>query len=82
MPTSADLGGHLQVHAVDAYHLGGGLQSLPGESGVTDGRGYVGNVRNLFVNSTAAFSRPGTANPVLTLLSRADYYVDSLVTNA
>jgi hypothetical protein len=63
---------YLRTNAIDAYHLGGGLQLA-----ATGGDGVVGSdlcfqgTRNLYVLGTATFRRPGLANPVLTLLAQA-----------
>jgi hypothetical protein len=75
----AALDGFFLERAIDAYHLGGGLQSLPSEGiHITSREGQLLGCSNLFVNSTAVFARPGPANPVLTLLARANAFVDTL----
>jgi len=70
---------HLDEHAIDAYHLGGGLHpDTPADDGVSESNGRLRGCPNTFVNGTAFFSRPGPANPVLTLLARASVYVGEL----
>jgi choline dehydrogenase-like flavoprotein len=70
---------HLRRHAIDAYHLGGGLAvGRDRTRGVVDpGLRFYG-VPNLAVIGTAAFARPGIANPVETILASAERYVASL----
>ncbi len=64
---------YLRAHAVDAYHLGGGLQARAGEGpGGTVAGGAIRGLENVQVCGTAAFARPGPANPVLTLLAMAE----------
>lgn len=70
---------YLREHAIDAYHLGGGLHpSAGGAEGPSEEDGTLRGWPNLFVNGTAFFGRPGPANPVLTLLARATVYVREL----
>ena len=67
---------YLSESAVDAYHLGGGLQpDTVTTHGVSESDGRLRGCSNLFVNGTAFYCRPGPANPVLTLLARASVYV-------
>ncbi len=61
---------HLRKRAVDAYHLGGGLAV----GKILDEDMKFRGIKNLFVISTAAFSRPGLVNPVLTLLALASRF--------
>jgi len=70
---------HLAAHAVDAFHLGGGLsvRQDPAE-GVLAPDLRFHRIRNLAVLGTAAFARPGIANPVETLLAMCENYVRSL----
>jgi hypothetical protein len=70
---------YLREFAIDAYHMGGGLQATPGVAGVTEIGGAIRGVPNLRALGTAVFARPGPANPVLTLLALADIAVDELV---
>ncbi len=63
---------YLRTNAIDAYHLGGGLQvATPGADGVVGPDLCVRGTHNLHVLGTATFRRPGLANPVLTLLAQA-----------
>ena len=72
-------GEYLRTHAVDAYHLGGGLAV-----GRNSTRGLLSpdlrfhKIPNLAVVGTAAFARPGIANPVETLLALCERYVSAL----
>ena len=70
---------YLRAHAVDAYHLGGGLAvgADPGRAALAPDFRFHG-VRNLGVISTAAFARPGLANPVETLLAMCERYAATL----
>jgi len=69
----------LEEAAVDAFHLGGGLQI-----GCNSGDGLVDkNLRlfgsdNIWVIGTSVFRRPGIANPVFTLLALSELYLESL----
>jgi len=79
---SAELGAlesYLRAHAVDAYHLGGGL-AVGGDPAravlAPDFRFH--RLRNLGVIGTAAFARPGLANPVETLLAMCERYAEAL----
>jgi hypothetical protein len=75
-----DLQRYLTEHAIDAYHMGGGLQpDAERMQGVTERNGTLRGCTNVFVNGTAFFNRPGPANPVLTLLARATIFVRDLV---
>jgi hypothetical protein len=70
---------HLGAHAIDAYHMGGGLRpEHRTTTGVCEPDGSVRGCPNVFVNGTAFLCRPGPANPVLTLLARAMVFVRSL----
>jgi glycine/D-amino acid oxidase-like deaminating enzyme len=77
--TPASCREHFVAHAVDAYHLGGGLAIARDPA-----RGLVAPdfrlhaVRNLAVVGTAAFARPGIANPVETLLAMCERYARGL----
>ncbi len=72
-------GAYFKQNARDAYHLGGGLRAgaSPDDSLCDQGLRWHG-IPNLYVVSTAVFRRPGSANPVLTLLALADRVVASL----
>ncbi len=79
-PAPSDrLSAFLKAHAVDAYHLGGGLEvaSAPGE-GVVDHNFRFWGTGNMAIISTAVFKRPGIANPVLTLLAMCEHYCDAI----
>ena len=68
-------GDYLSKAAIDAYHLGGGLQVCgPDGDGVVDSRFVAHGTKNLYVLGTANFRRPGLANPVLTLLAQAEQF--------
>jgi choline dehydrogenase-like flavoprotein len=70
---------YLNEHAVDAFHLGGGLavgRNL--ERGVLSPDLRFHRIPNLAVIGTAAFARPGIANPVETLLAMCESYARSL----
>jgi hypothetical protein len=70
---------HLKTHAVDAYHLGGGLAvRREPEHGVVGPDLRFHAARNLAVIGTAAFARPGIANPVETLLAMCENYARGL----
>jgi hypothetical protein len=62
----------LRTRATDAYHLGGGLAV----GRAPDWRFH--RVRNLGVIGTAAFARPGIANPVATILAMCESYARRL----
>jgi hypothetical protein len=65
--------------AKDAYHLGGGLQSgTVAEESLCGPELKWHGVPNLYVLTTGAFRRAGSANPVLTLLAMADWLADRL----
>lgn len=74
---------YLRLHAVDAYHLGGGLAA-----GAAQGGGLLTQdlrfheIENLWVMGTAAFAAPGIANPVETLLGMCERYARSAATAA
>ena len=72
-------GVYFKQHARDAYHLGGGLRAgrSPDDSLCDEELRWHG-ISNLYVVSTAVFRRPGSANPVLTLLALADRVVARL----
>jgi choline dehydrogenase-like flavoprotein len=65
---------YLHGHAIDAFHLGGGI---PFEN-VLDHKLRLRTARNVFVVSGAVFQRPGLANPTLTLLALAHRCADAL----
>jgi hypothetical protein len=72
-------GAYLRSHATDAYHLGGGLAlNRDPREGLLAPDLRFHRLRNWAVISTAAFSRPGIANPVETLLAMCEEYVGSL----
>ncbi len=67
---------YLGKAAIDAFHLGGGLQVCgAANDGVVDSRFVVRGTTNLHVLGTANFRRPGLANPVLTLLAQSQQFV-------
>ncbi len=69
---------YLERHAIDAYHLGGGLQVAgPSKDGVVNDDLTICGTTNLFVLGTSTFRIPGLANPVLTLLAQARALVNS-----
>ena len=64
---------HLARCATDAYHLGGGVQAAQtAADGILRPDLRMHTVSNVHMVSTAAFRRPGIANPVHTLLALAD----------
>jgi len=70
---------YIRTHAVDAYHLGGGLAVRRDlERGLLAPDLRFHKIRNLAVISTAAFARPGIANPVETLLAMCETYARNL----
>ena len=70
---------YLKAHAVDAYHLGGGLAvRRDAKRGLLAPDLRFHKIPNLAVVSTAAFARPGIANPVETLLAMCENYARSL----
>jgi hypothetical protein len=66
----------LRARATDAYHLGGGLAagSDPARSLVAPDLRFH-RLRNVGVVGTAAFARPGVANPVATILALCETYL-------
>jgi glycine/D-amino acid oxidase-like deaminating enzyme len=82
LPTRDDvssLSDYLRIHAVDAYHLGGGLAAgRDPERGIVDPRLRFHGIRNLALLSTSAFARPGIANPVATLLAMGERYAGTV----
>lgn len=77
--TDEDVDRHLSEHAVDAYHMGGGLHpDAYDTAGVSERDGTLRGCPNVVVNGTAFFCRPGPGNPVLTLLARASVFVQNL----
>ena len=69
---------YLVKNAIDAYHLGGGLTMGNNPDKFIDLNLRFYDIKNLALVSTAMFNRPGIANPVYTLLSFAEYYINSL----
>ena len=69
---------YLRANARDAYHLGGGLQPELANEGISHLDGTLTGCSNLLLNTSAVFNRPGQANPVLTLLARANQLIDRL----
>jgi len=69
---TASLEDHLAQCATDAYHLGGGVQAaLSPSEGILRPDLQFHTARNVHMVSSAAFRRPGIANPVHTLLALA-----------
>lgn len=62
---------HLHNAATDAFHLGGGLAV----GSATDAELRLVGTENVFVISTATFTRPGIVNPTLALLAMAQRFV-------
>jgi choline dehydrogenase-like flavoprotein len=70
---------YLKAHAVDAYHLGGGLAvRRDAQQGLLAPDLRFHKIPNLAVVGTAAFARPGIANPVETLLAMCENYARNL----
>jgi choline dehydrogenase-like flavoprotein len=70
---------YLKEHAVDAYHLGGGLAvHRDAKQGLLAPDLRFHKIPNLAVVGTAAFARPGIANPVETLLAMCENYARNL----
>lgn len=79
----ADTEAYLRRHAIDAYHLGGGLAAGPAQDGgLLDQDLRFHAISNLWVMGTAAFAAPGIANPVETLLGMCERYATSAVATA
>jgi len=74
-----DFDSYLIKNAIDAYHLGGGLNlgSDPSSS-IVDRNMRFHSIKNLTALGTSTFNNPGIANPVLTLLSQAENFINSL----
>lgn len=74
---------YLRRYAVDAFHLGGGLAAGAEEDGWMLNQDLrFHKIPNLCVIGTAAFSSPGIANPVETLLSMCERYARSAATTS
>lgn len=67
---------HLHKFAVDAYHLGGGIGLKNGNTGIDQDLRIKG-FDNLHIASSAAFIRPGVANPTHTLLALAQRFIST-----
>lgn len=76
---TTDFEGYLTKNVVDAYHLGGGLNTgfHPSHSIVNRNLQFH-NIKNLTVLGTSSFNYPGIANPVLTLLAQSENYTSDL----
>lgn len=69
---------YLMKNAIDAYHLGGGITMGANPENYVDLNLRFYDINNLSLVSTAMFHRPGIANPVYTLLTFAEYYINSI----
>ena len=67
---------YLHAAAIDAFHLGGGLQVALDGSGAVDLDLRLVGTKNVFVVSSAVLNRPGVVNPTHTLLALADRFVN------